>query len=144
MLRVTSHGEVTEQTQHRRRRWGSNCISKSLTPSVQAEMGGGGGLLRTLPLLSALLTATFTESAREQSPGLLWVLRAQLCTVGALPQVTQRCWGSGRGVNLSHLVGLFQPRGPNSETHAQELGDSSYFPDCSHPPPTPPPARQSP
>ena len=80
---------VTEQTQHRRRRWGSNRISKSLTSSVQAEMDGGGGLLRTLPLLSVLLTVIFTESARGQSPGLLRVLRAQLCTVGALPQVTQ-------------------------------------------------------
>ena len=76
MLGVTSCGEQSLSKANAGGGGGAPPASVRASFSAQAEMERGGGLLRTLPLLPALLPVLFTKSVCEHSPGLLQRLKS--------------------------------------------------------------------
>ena len=132
MLRVTSCGEQSLSKANAGEGGGALAASVRASSSAQAEMQWGGGLLRTLPLLPALLSVIFTKcysQSQSASRALGFSRGSEPSSAlgwgeGVCTQVTQQCWGSRRGVHLSHLGGLFQPQDPDSGVRAQELGDA--------------------
>ena len=107
MLRVTSCGEQSPSKANAGEGGGAPAASVRASSSAQAETQRGGGLLRTLRLLPALLSdihkVLSTKSVCEQSPGLLQGLRAQLCPGG---------WGVHAG--HSAVLGLKERSPPQS------------------------------
>lgn len=116
-----------------RRRRGSTSIRKSLILSTSRD-GAGRRPAQDAPSPSCPAPGAIHKVSLRAEPWASPGAQEASSSLGdgGCMWVTQQCRGSGRGVHLSHLGGLFQPQDPYSGVHTQELGDA-VTPHCPHP-----------